>query len=155
MDLHYFIHDRTGASAIVEYLNGKLKIINNPRIDVITNTPYTEALKKINTYKGFGGSKTIPGGPESIQRFVRAAYYLKHIPKNILSNYSLTNAAVQVINECVQPPVNNIKLPDGKIFKSITYWSIISNLTTSKIFYKTLTGPNYREININKINFFQ
>ncbi|HJO94858.1 MAG TPA: linear amide C-N hydrolase [Victivallales bacterium] len=153
MDLHYFIHDKTGASAIVEYLNGRLKIIENPKVNVIANTPYDKAMEKLKDYISFGGTKTIPGGFESIQRFVRGAYYLHNIPKKTGKKYSLVDAAIEVIQSCTQPPVQEYPLNDGIFFPSMTCWTIVSNLTNNCIYYRTLDGPNFKEINLNKINF--
>ena len=156
MQLHYYLHDKTGDSAIVEYINGKVVIYNNPKVNALANTPYAEEVKKLKEYKTFGGNKIIPGGFSSLQRFVRAAYYLKRIPKEIGPNYTLIDAAIEVIQSCNQPPIQSYYgLPGwgNKPLPSVTLYTVITDISDMKIYYRTLSGPNFVTIDFNKFDF--
>ncbi|MCF8043643.1 MAG: linear amide C-N hydrolase [Desulfarculaceae bacterium] len=76
--LHLFVHDRGGNSAVLEYLDGKLVVHENPAVRVLTNSPYAQCCAALPS-KG-SAWKSVPGGAGSLDRFLRGAYYLAHVP---------------------------------------------------------------------------
>jgi penicillin V acylase-like amidase (Ntn superfamily) len=61
---HLMLHDASGDSAVMEYLNGKLNIYHQKNLPepVLTNTPYLESTQLLKQYQGFGGNAPLPGG---------------------------------------------------------------------------------------------
>lgn len=94
--LHYVFYDRSGASVVIEFADGKQTVTDNP-IGVMTNGPeFSWHLTNLNNYSfltnldksagSFGPLKVaqpdsgiatqgLPASNTSVGRFVRAAYY--------------------------------------------------------------------------------
>ena len=82
ISVHLMLHDASGDSAVMEYLNGKLNIYHQKDlpVPVLTNTPYLESTQLLKQYQGFGGNAPLPGGYFTKARFVLAANFLKNLP---------------------------------------------------------------------------
>lgn len=140
--LHLFLHDTTGNSAVVEYLDGKLLVTMNPEINVLTNTIYAESLAALSGYRGFGGERPVPGGAESLDRFVRGAYYLRNLaePADSAQATDFGFAVVQILS--VSPG-----LPSGVS----TYWSIVTDLDARRILFRTQRNPGIAVIDLYRL----
>ncbi|TPW33358.1 linear amide C-N hydrolase [Martelella alba] len=99
---HYTVHDRSGASIVIEFFDGERHIFDNP-IGVMTNSPrFDWHLTNLNNYTFFSNidqtSATIlghefvqpdsgiataglPASDTAVGRFVRAAYYANFTEK--------------------------------------------------------------------------
>jgi penicillin V acylase-like amidase (Ntn superfamily) len=141
--LHFYIHDPSGDSAILEYINGKLKVHLNPPVRVLTNTIYDESLTILKNYEGFGGKMYIPGGTQSTDRFVRGAYYLKHLPapKSPEEAIAYGFSTVQLMSE--SPGFEH----------GFTQWTIVSDVKNRKIFFRTVGNPQISFLDLNKLDF--
>ncbi|MBD3335166.1 MAG: linear amide C-N hydrolase [Candidatus Eisenbacteria bacterium] len=73
--LHYFVADRTGDAAVVEFLDGRTVIYRGGElpVPVLANDTYERSLGYLRRHAGFGGERRETDGPESPERFVRAA----------------------------------------------------------------------------------
>ena len=100
--LHYILFDKTGAGIVIEYLDGKQNIHDNP-VGVVTNAPdFPWHLKNLNNYAQltnvdkdsgqFGQLKvgapdsgntlaSVPSSQISAGRFVKAAFYTQFVRK--------------------------------------------------------------------------
>src|SRR3990167_1738501 len=80
--IHLVIHDAAGNNAILEYLAGKLVIIQGKQLQdgILTNTVWSRANKSLSQYKPFGGNLNLPSGTNSEPRYVKARYLLKILP---------------------------------------------------------------------------
>jgi choloylglycine hydrolase len=82
LGLHVAIENASGDSAIFEFIEGKLQVNRGKEYTVMTNNPvYSQQIKNLKNYKGFGGKKVLPGNTSSGDRFVRASYYLHYLPE--------------------------------------------------------------------------
>jgi penicillin V acylase-like amidase (Ntn superfamily) len=82
VQIHLSLADKTGDSAVIEYVNGKRLVYHDRRYAVMTNEPrFEEQRANLSRYEGFGGSLSVPGTSNSDDRFVRASYYLKRLPR--------------------------------------------------------------------------
>lgn len=99
---HYTLHDATGASLVVEFVNGEQRLHDNP-IGVMTNGPefswhmtnlnnYTFLSNKDHSQLELGGQQfkqpdsgiatvALPASNTSVGRFVRAVYYSQFAEK--------------------------------------------------------------------------
>lgn len=99
---HYVLHDRSGASIVIEFANGKQTVYDNP-VGVMTNGPELPwHLTNLNNYTflsnvdqssgQFGALKVaqpdsgiatagLPASNTSVGRFVRAVYYSQYAQK--------------------------------------------------------------------------
>lgn len=139
--LHLYLHDATGASAIVEFVGGETKVTRNPKIPVLTNTEYGESLAALSQYAEFGGEKPIPGAHESIDRFVRGAYYRKHlpVPDDPTQAVNFGFAAAQVLSVPPESPHGN------------TFWTIVTDIAGRRIFFRTLDNPAIARISLDDL----
>ena len=141
--LHLFLHDVTGASAIVEFIDGKIKVTRNPEIPVLTNDIYSKSLEHLKLYNGFGGELAIPGGIESLDRFVRGVYYWKNLPVPAdtvqAANYGF--AAIQLLTE-----------PLASFAHGGTQWTIVTDIDNRRIYFRTANNPTIASIDLNKLS---
>jgi penicillin V acylase-like amidase (Ntn superfamily) len=136
--LHYLITDRKGNTAVVECAGGKMTYYTGDRlpVPVLSNNSYEESLRYLRLHRGFGGSRVVSNGPESMERFVRAA--------TLLQEYSL--------------PAQRL-LPDHafSVLKSVeqddTQWSIVYYLPRRWIFFKTRANRRLKIIRLDSLDF--
>lgn len=80
--MHISLVDKTGDSAVIEYVGGKARIDHDKRFTVMTNEPtYDKQIENLKKYRTFGGDEPLPGERTPSDRFVRAAYYANGLPQ--------------------------------------------------------------------------
>lgn len=81
--LHITVEDASGDSAVIEFVDGKTVAMHGPQFAMAANEPfYGEQIANLRHVKE-GGNYTnslLPGGADSMNRFVRATYYGETIP---------------------------------------------------------------------------
>jgi choloylglycine hydrolase len=77
--VHYLVCDAAGRAAVVEFIAGKVRVYTGDDlpVPVMTNTSYANSLKSLAIHRGFGGTRAVGDGPESPERFVRAATWIR------------------------------------------------------------------------------
>ena len=140
--LHLFLHDVHGVSAIVEFIDGKIKVSYNPVIPVLTNNTYDQSIEYLKQYSGFGGDLAIPGSVDSLDRFVRGVYYWKNLqmPKNSIQAVNYGFATIQILAE------------SPGFLHGCTLWTIVTDLDNKKISFRTLNNPTIACIDLNKLS---
>jgi len=136
--LHYFLCDRSGEVAIIEFLEGEVKYYSGEEIivPVLTNNSYENSLKYLRHHEGFGGSRTVSDGSESPERFVRAATLIRNYDS--ATNRSVISDAFAILN--------SVKQND-------TQWSIVYDISGGEIQFTTLNTTNIRSVNLNDFSF--
>ncbi len=89
LPMHFSIEDATGDNAIIEFLNGEMKVFHSKKYGTMTNEPsYDKQLANLaKVQKTSNYSKDyLPGGANSANRFVRAYFYSSNLPKKVNSN---------------------------------------------------------------------
>jgi choloylglycine hydrolase len=175
-EFHFAIHDATGASIVVEFINGgELKIhdniactvTNNPTYDwhihnlknYFTLSPYSTAEMVINDveYKSLSqgnGLVGIPGDYSSPSRFVKMTYL-----NNFKAEIKTSKDAVLFASHCL----NNVEIPLGSVRKKIlkdskvidayekTEWKIIKDLTNQELYVSAYGSLGYVKVDLNSI----
>lgn len=141
--LHMFVHDATGKSAMIEFIDGKLQVTRNPEVPVLTNTPYRQTLVDLTAFEEFGGDKVIPGGQEPMDRFVRGAYYAKHMPAPETREDAIATATAGILNLTIPPVFEH----------GCTYWHIITDMTTKTVYFQTLNNRKQSWVKLDSIDF--
>ena len=173
--LHLVATDSTGASIVIEYVDGKLHIYDNT-IGVMTNSPtYDWHILNLRNYpqlSAFGGHADknikgvslapfgagsgmlgLPGDVTPVSRFVRAvAFTSTTIPlKNIETG----------INE-VSRILNNFDIPRGLVREgtspddshlNYTQWSTIGDIRNKRYYWWTEFNRRMRVVDLKKLNF--
>ncbi|MGD2025545.1 MAG: linear amide C-N hydrolase [Methyloceanibacter sp.] len=148
--VHMEVADASGDSAIIEILDGKPVIHHGKQYKVMTNSPtYDEQLALLKEYEGLGGSKPVPGGSQSDDRFVRGAYYAQMLPENP-ATYQAAVAGVLSIMRNMSTPFG-MEDPD-KPNISATRWRTIADLTNKRYYFEFADMPNVVWVDMDKLN---
>ena len=149
VELHWFIADETGDSAIIEFPNGKLTIHRNPGPRVMTNSFYEHGQEYLKEYEGFGGKKTIPDLSKTKQnsenRYVVASYLLKEAEK---TKDPSINTVFDIMKGVNQTGAKNVRTSN-----SLTQWTMVYDLKAKQIKWNTRLNPKIRTINLSEVDF--
>lgn len=151
--IHFVVTDRGGGGAVVEYVNGELKMYDN-QAHVLTNAPtYDWHLLNVRNYLnlstvgvqsvtlgstnvtalGQGGGVTgIPGDYTPPARFIRAAFMRHNVPQP--ANAAEAMQTIGHILNTVDIPVGIAQTRDGdKVISDYTQWVAIKDLTNNRM----------------------
>jgi penicillin V acylase-like amidase (Ntn superfamily) len=148
--LHVSLSDKSGDSAVIEYINGKAEVHHDKRYSVMTNEPpYAQQIENLKQYRTFGGDKPLPGERKSMDRFVRAAVYVNALPKPADKN---EGAAF------IMSVMRNVSVPFGKGEPdrpniSPTIFRTVIDLTGSRYYFESTYAPNVVWIDTSKLDF--
>lgn len=127
--LHFLIADRSGKAAILEYINGELKIYNRDYLPIkaLTNSSYSSSLYFL---------KKNEINNESLVRFKTVAKMLKNYraKKESIINYSFKI-------------LNKVSIPGA------TRWQIVYDMNNMKIHYITDKMPKLRTLSFESFDF--
>lgn len=136
--LHYMACDSSGSCATMEYINGQLVVTSqtDDRTKVLTNNSYAESLAYLSQFARFGGDRPTPTGPGSLNRFVRAAYFLDQgSSKNQADQFSRGFEGL-----------NSVKT-------SITQWNIVYDIQGKRVAFNSRSAAPIKWINMNAFAF--
>jgi choloylglycine hydrolase len=135
---HYFVCDRNGKSATIEWINGTMvvHILTNGNIPVLTNNNYDWSVAEIKKYEGFGGTKQIGNTSSSLDRFCRAA--------NRIQKFSDTNSFTAI--DYGFDILENVS-------QKSTEFSWVYDITGRTIYYKTAWSKGTKIIKLENFDF--
>lgn len=175
LPVHYVVTDPSGASLVVEYVDGELKLHDNP-LGVLTNTPaFDWHIANLNnymnlilpnvpprkmagmTFKGFGqgtGLLGLPGDFTPPSRFVRAAIF----SQGVVPSADGSAAVLQLFHI-----LNNFDIPrgvaregekdeHGNIVADYTQWASANDLAAKKFYFRTYDNSDIRVVDLTKQN---
>jgi choloylglycine hydrolase len=148
--VHLSLSDKSGDSAVIEYVGGKPKVYHDKRFTVMTNEPtYDKQIENLKQYRTFGGDKPLPGERTPTDRFVRAAYYAENLPQPA----NREEGAAYMFSV-----IRNISVPFGKPDPkkpnvSSTIFRSVHDLTSGRYYFESTYAPNVVWIDITKIDF--
>ena len=152
MKFHYFVCDKSGKSAVIEFLRGKMVIHtgNELPVSLSTNWKYDSSIKQLLDFMVFGDGDRMTNLRKRVdireefegdQRFIKGTYMLKQFKKN--PKNQIVSYAFDVLNF--------IKLNDPRY--TMTRWSIVFDPTTMHIYYKTRKNPKIRNLSFKDFVF--
>lgn len=151
--IHLAMEDATGDSAIIEYIQEKIKIYHGKEYQVMTNEPpYAVQLSNLKHYKLFGGNKPLPGDTDPLSRFVRVATFLKTLPKATTSIDEIAYL-LSVIRTAMVPFGAEDTSGNQTEDAWPTRWITVSDLTNQRFFFNSTTAPNIIWFDLKKIDF--
>ena len=174
LPLHHIVSDATGASIVIEYMDGKLSMHDN-KVGAMTNSPgYDWHLLNLRNYANltpqaarphaidgvslapFGagsGMLGLPGDFTPPSRFVRAVAFVNTmIPAKTAAD--AVNAASVMLN--------NFDIPKGLVREGAspedfhlgyTQWSVIADMTHRVYYYWTMYDRRMRSVDLSKLDF--
>ena len=166
--IHLSLHDQSGKSIVIEFVDGKMNLIDN-EVGVLTNNPAFDwhvtnlsnyinltAINKgkvvfdgtaINPVGQGSGLLGLPGDWTPPSRFVKIAI-LKNFVKKPKSVEESKNLAFHLLNT-VDIPYGVVRSKDGKEFDH-TQWIVVKDLVNKKLSYRT-----YKDLNIHTIDLME
>ena len=166
---HYTLHDATGASLVIEPVDGTLKVYDNP-LGVMTNSPeFSWHLTNLKNYvklspenapplkvdgetiSSFGqgsGLLGIPGDPTPPSRFLRALGYTLSV-KPVASGIDSVRLAEHVANN-FDIPVGWIRSGDAEDKSPLEYtqWSTVADMKNARYYVKSYDDQVLRGIDL-------
>jgi len=169
---HYIVYDKSGKSLVIEPINGKLVVHDNP-LGVFTNSPtfdwhLTNLRNYINLtpfnvkplkYNGlefasFGqgsGMVGLPGDFTPPSRFIRAAIFSATATPSETGEDAVFQA-FHILNQ-FDIPVGFIRQnSDGTIHDDFTLITCVRNPQTLKYYYKTYEDQSIKVVDLTKFN---
>lgn len=173
LPVHFVVADPTGASIVIEYVDGKLNV-HDDKIGIITNNPpfdwhMTNLQNYVNlsvsnapaqklgsvTIEGLGqgtGLLGIPGDFTSPSRFVRAAVFAHGIGPVADSPQAIFQAFHILNNFDIPKGVARAdkKSSDGKISADYTQWTSANDLSKKRFYFRTYDNSEIRFVDLMK-----
>lgn len=141
--LHYFVCDKKGNCAVIEFLNGRMTSYARDRLPVrvLTNTAYEKSLECLKT-----GQIPVPDHIASIDRFIKTAKFIgkkqfKQTPLSIRQAFDILDLT----------RMGEITEVDGCPVRSylVTEWSIVYDPETLTVYYKTFENQTLKQFNLS------
>lgn len=144
--LHWGVTDATGASAVLEFVDGHLNIYEGQDMPVLTNEPPYPDMLAINSYwQSVGGQNMLPGGVRSSDRFVRASFFDDSVEHTNDEAVGLT---------VIRSILNNVSVPykyvRGDKNLSQTQWRSFSNIRDRKYYFQNVNDMGLYYVDLNK-----
>jgi ankyrin repeat protein/penicillin V acylase-like amidase (Ntn superfamily) len=135
---HFFVADKSGNCATLEYIGNKLVVHTGKTLPVtaLCNSTYEEELSKLASYKGFGGRKAIDLDDKSIPRFVRSAHMLNAYDPEAQPS------AVDYVFEILE-----------NLSSNLTRRSYVVDLTNEVVYFRTGSHPEIRHFSLKSFDF--
>jgi choloylglycine hydrolase len=148
--VHVSLSDKSGDSAVIEYIGGKARIYHDRRFTVMTNEPtYDKQIANLSQYRTFGGDKPLPGERTPSDRFVRAAYYANGLPRT--TDPAEGAAYMFSVIRNVSVPFGS---PDpGKPNVASTIFRTVQDLTGGRYYFESTYAPNVVWVDYSKLDF--
>lgn len=137
--IHYLVCDRSGACGTFEYLDGTMVIhtADTLPVNVLTNDIYTDSVEFLNQHEGFGGDQPLPDNTRSLARFARAAQMMQ-------------KGSVETLQEAIH---YGFEILAQVAQSDYTMWRIVYDAVGGKIYFRTLSNPNIRSIDVSAFDF--
>ncbi len=176
---HFGISDKTGASIVVEFSNGKKNVYDNP-VTVLTNDPsFQWHLENLNNYtfnnkdrgpnklgkltvQATGPGDALQGLPSSgtpAGRFVKAAFYANYVrkaktPDEAIAVLSHTMNNFDIPYDYTMDYVSD-KVGFGPTSKpgstDVTQWTVMNDLSRNLYYVRSINAINWAVIDMNKL----
>lgn len=148
--VHVSLSDATGDSAILEYIDGKLKIHHSSEYRVMTNSPAYEQQLALEAYWDLvGGNRFLPGTINAADRFVRASYNLKTSPKYEDPKLAVAAAFSQI--RAIGVPLGMADPDHPNI--SMTFWRTVADHGDKIYYFESVLMPAILWVDLKRIDF--
>lgn len=134
--LHLVLRDKSGKSAVIEFVGGKTLVYTNAG-NVLTNSPtYPQQQEMIKKYKNLNIDKDnsltgMPGGFDSPERFARGYLLTKFLPVPSSTQEALYQADF-IISSLAVPYFGK----PGSGYRSNTVWKVLKDLDHAVVYTK-------------------
>ena len=134
---HFFLADQNGQCACIEFIEGKAVVYTEKSmpIPVMCNSLYSEELKLLKQYDGFGGQKNVDLKNKEIPRFVHAAYLIKNFSQSSESATAYGFKTLESMN------------------RGATQWSYVIDIANQTAYFRTSVGKKIKYFAYAQMDF--
>jgi len=146
--VHYFVCDSSGACASIEFLDGKLAYHagDTMPIKAISNNTYAQSLEFAKQFNGFGGNLPIVKRDRSVDPWSRSGSLDRFLfAADMLNKYNSVNSGE--VADYIYDILGAVD--SGKR----TQWSIVYDIKQRKIYFKTISRPEIKSIDLTDFEF--
>lgn len=148
--VHLSLSDKTGDSAIIEYVEGKQVIHHGREHQVMTNSPIFEKQLALNEYwKSIGGTVMLPGTNRAADRYARAMFYVNAIPQVEDRRVATAGVFSVIRNTSVPFGINTENEPNI----SSTRWRVVADHKDLLYYFESAVSPNIFWVDLGKMDF--
>jgi choloylglycine hydrolase len=171
--VHFPVHDATGASIVIEFVDGQVQVYDNP-MAILTNDPvFPWHLQNVRNYVGLtpwdvgsveingatyaqtghgSGMRGLPGDYTPPSRLIRGLF-LKQFANPVPDGPAARNQAFHILNahDIPQGVIREKKLIGQQ--DDYTQWAVAKDLTNLVFQYRTYEHLAPRTINLKRIDF--
>lgn len=136
---HFFLADRSGKTAIIEFIDGETIIYKGESMphNILCNTTYQSDLDSLNLYEGFGGERKIDvNDKENTKRSVRASEMLKSYSEK--QHKPIINYSFEMLS--------SLNLGNNQ-------WQVVCDITNGVVYFNTVLNRNIKFVNMNSFDF--
>ncbi len=172
---HLMVSDKDGNCIVLEFIEGEIKISDNP-VGVITNNPTFDwhltnlrnygylSSKPFDTVKwgdleitplaGGSGMLGLPGDFTSPSRFIRAVVF-SQTSRTTTGGYDTVHELFRILDSFNVGPhlAEGSEGNSGDQMPSATQWTIANNTGDLTIYYHTMYNRRVRKIDLKKLDF--
>lgn len=137
---HYFISDKSGNAATIEFIDGKLLVHKNNKMPVLAlfNTQYDKELERLKDYSDYGGHKELSLNIEGDDtRFLIAAKMLND-SNETAKNKNAANYTYKILN---------------KLLGNNNQWSIVYDVKRMRMYFNTNNARQIRYVDFKDFDF--
>ena len=129
--LHYLAADRAGNVAVIEFLEGELRVRAGMELPVpgLTNSTYADSMAHLARYQGFGGDTELPRSRRSLDRFVLVA-------------------AGRTMGTELEPVARAFATLESVRQDGWTRWSVVYELDRLRVHFRTETHAAVRRVDL-------
>lgn len=147
---HLSMSDASGDSAILEWVNGELRIHHGRQYQVMTNEPiFDDQLAITHYWSRVNGLAFLPGTSRAEDRFARASFLINAVDKS--DDARLAAAAVFSVVRNVSAPYG-ISIDDQPNL-STTRWRVVADHKDMLYYFESVVSPNVFWVNLKKVDF--
>ncbi|MEC7839768.1 MAG: linear amide C-N hydrolase [Chlamydiota bacterium] len=151
LSVHLTLEDASRDSAIIEYVDGMLKVYHGLQYQVMTNDPpYDQQLIHFKKFDFTNATREtpLPGNVDPISRFIRSNYFLKTQREPKSEREAI--AAILSIVRNASVPINAPYKTPGTIYD--TEYRTVLDLTNKRYFFELATSPNLVWLSLEKFD---
>ena len=150
--VHVSLSDATGDSAVIEFVEGEMRIWNDRSYQIMTNEPtYDRQLAVLEYWQNVNPREFLPGTVRASDRFVRAHFYINAVTQS--ADPRIAAASVfSVIREASVPWGISVA---GAPNLSTTRWRVVADHQDRRYYLESVISPSVFWVDLDNLDFAQ
>ena len=129
--IHYFLADKKGVSAVIDFVNGKVKIDRQKtKFQVITNESSEDSKKYFEQNKNININS-----------------------RNAFDRYCILRNSLNTENLSISESFTKLNLVNENEPNYKSYWSIVYDINNLEFYFKSVANSNIKKISLKDFNF--